>query len=223
MLRTTGLFLIFAGLALGETQSGSVTSGSQPIPGATVVAICGNGNHDNNDRITTVTDDLGRFEMGGLPSTPCRFTVAMFGFEAPPREVTASVSPLTFDLNLQTRATLPPDPTAPAAATTEQAGAGRQGRRRPAPTDSTDTTANTTPSPTPQAANGPGRGGFGGPGRGGPGRGGFGRGGQAAQAAQAGNAPANQGFQSLSLQQNGENQIDSELGAGRSTGRRRWR
>ena len=50
------------------------------------------------DKITTVTDDAGRFEMGGLPSTPCRFSVAMFGFEAPPREATASASPLTFDL-----------------------------------------------------------------------------------------------------------------------------
>ena len=84
MLRTTGLVLIFAGLALGETQSGSVTSGGQSIPGATVVAICG------TDKITTVTDDAGRFEIGGLPSTPCQFSVAMFGFEATPRETTAS-------------------------------------------------------------------------------------------------------------------------------------
>src|SRR5580658_2746700 len=163
MLRTTGLFLIFAVLALGETQSGSVTSGGQPIPGATVVATCG------DDKITTVTDDAGRFEMGGLPSTPCRFSVAMFGFDSPPREATASASPLSFDVSLQAHATLPPDPNAPAAATTEQAGAGRQGnRRRPNPADTTSgagnaASPNAAPGATQQAGNGngPGRGGFG--------------------------------------------------------------
>src|SRR6202161_3688489 len=130
MLRTTGLFLIFAGLALGETQSGSVTSGGQPMPGATVVATCG------DDKITTVTDDAGRFEVGGLPSTPCRFSVAMFGFDASPREATASATALTFDLSLQARATLPPDPNAPTTAAPQQAG-GRQGfRRRQNATDS---------------------------------------------------------------------------------------
>src|SRR6202167_3843909 len=127
MLRTTGLCLIFAALALGETQSGSVFAGGQPIPGATVVAICG------DDKITTVTDDAGRFEMGGLPSTPCRFSVAMFGFDAPAREATVSTTPLTCDLKLQPRAGLPADPNAPAvsstAATPEQAG-GRGGFRR---------------------------------------------------------------------------------------------
>src|SRR5580698_9584577 len=116
MLRTTGLVLIFAGLALGETQSGSVTSGGQPIPGATVVATCGASGNDSEAKITTVTDDAGRFEMGGLPTTPCRFSVAMFGFDAPPREATASASPLTFDLSLQAHATLPADPNAPATA-----------------------------------------------------------------------------------------------------------
>src|ERR1700722_8816171 len=85
MLRTTGLFFVFAALVLGETQSGTVTSGGQQIPGATVVATCGA--DQTAAKITTITDDAGRFEMGGLPSTPCRFSVAIFGFEAPPREV----------------------------------------------------------------------------------------------------------------------------------------
>jgi trimeric autotransporter adhesin len=222
MLRTTGLILVLAGLALGETQSGSVTSGGQPIPGATVVATCG------DDKITTVTDDSGRFEMGGLPSTPCRFSVSMFGFDSPPRETTASASPLTFDLSLQAHATLPPDPNAPTAAPTEQAGAGRQGtRRRPNPADTTSgagtaasASGNAPPGAAQQAANGngPGRGGFGGPGRGGFGRGGRGANAQAAnaQAAQGGNGSANQGFQNLSLLQNGDNQVDSELAPGAS-------
>jgi trimeric autotransporter adhesin len=205
MLRTTSLVLIFAGLAFAETQSGSVTSGGQPIPGATVVAVCG------TDKITTVTDDAGRFEIGGLPSTPCRFSVAMFGFDAQPREATASAAPLTFDLRLQAHATLPPDSSAPTTPAPEQTAGGRQGfrRRQNAGGDSGNTQQ--------QAGNGngPGRGGFGGPGRGG-----FGRGGQAAQGAQTANGPANgqptQGFQNLNLLQNGDNQLDSELAPGAS-------
>ena len=37
---------------------------------------------------------------------PCKFFVSMFGFEPLQRDVTASASALTFDLTLQTRATL---------------------------------------------------------------------------------------------------------------------
>ncbi len=203
MLRTTGLILIFAGLAFGETQNGIVTSAGQPIPGATVVAVCGADGNDSKDKITTVTDDAGQFEIGGLPSTPCRFSVAMFGFDAAPREATASASALTFELRLQAHAILPPDPNAPAAPAPAQAAGGRQGfrRRQNAPDAGT----------TPQQAgtgNGPGRGGFGGPGRGG-----FGRGGQSPNAP-AGAQPANQGFQNLNLLQNGDNQIDSDLAPG---------
>ncbi len=190
MLRQTGLVFIFAGLALGETQSGSVTSGGQAIPGATVIATCG------DDKITTVTDDAGRFEMGGLPSTPCRFSVAMFGFDSPPREVTASSAALNFDLRLQTRATLPPDPNAPKTPAPEQAG-GRGGFRRRQ--NGADPILGNTPQ---QTGNGPGRGGFGGPGtRRLRTRRPVGEGGQAGN----GQPAANQGFQNLSLLQNGEN------------------
>ncbi len=193
MLRATGLVLIFAGLALGETQNGTVTSAGQPIPGATVVAVCG------ADRITTITDDAGRFEMGGLPSTPCRFSVAMFGFDSAPREATASATALTFDLRLQAHATLPRDPNAPAAPAPEQAAAGGRGFRRR--------------QNSPDAGNAPQQAGTGNE----PGRGGFGRGGPAARTANgtAANAQAaNQGFQNLSLLQNGDNQIDSDLAPG---------
>src|SRR5215471_17029367 len=76
MLRLTCLaLLIFAGIAAADVQTGMVRSGEQPIPGATVTAECG------TDKITTTTDDAGRFEMGGLPSTSCKYTVLMFGFE----------------------------------------------------------------------------------------------------------------------------------------------
>ncbi len=147
MLRITSFFLAIAGLAFAETQSGVVRSAGQAIPGAAVTAICG------TDKINTVTDEAGQFELGGLPSTPCKFFISMFGFEPTQLDVTASPAPLTFDLKLQTHATLAAEPSvAPAA---------------PAPP------------PTERARRGPGRGGFGG-GRGGFG-GGPGRGGAAAQ------------------------------------------
>src|ERR1700744_2603816 len=100
MIRIAVLALILGRLAFGATESGVVRSGGQPIPGATVTAICG------ADKITTVTDDAGRFMMGGLPATPCNFSISMFGFEPAQREFTASDTPLDFDLKLQTHATL---------------------------------------------------------------------------------------------------------------------
>src|SRR5271156_2158833 len=111
LLRLTTLCLLYTGLAFADVQSGMVRSGGQPIPGAAVTAVCG------TDKITTVTDFDGRFEMGGLPSTPCRFSVAMFGFEAKQQEAKASSTALTFDLALQPKATLPPEdvPVTPAA------------------------------------------------------------------------------------------------------------
>lgn len=210
MVRTTFSILFFAAVALGETQSGTVTSGGQPIPGATVTATCG------SDKITTVTDDAGRFAMGGLPSTPCSFTVAMFGFDAAPRQVTASAAPLTFDLKLQAHATLP--------GASEQAGAGRQGFRRRAETAEGGNPPSGANAQTSNGnAPGAGRGGFGrgGFGRGGFGRGGFGRGGQGQngqaanqQGGQANSPQANQGFQNLSLLQNGDNQFDTDIAPG---------
>jgi len=111
MFRTTGLLFVLAALlaaaASAETQSGIVRSGGQPIPGAAVTAICG------TDKITTVTDDAGQFELGGLPSTPCKYTIAMFGFEPAQRDLTASANAATFDLTLQTHATLAVEPAAP--------------------------------------------------------------------------------------------------------------
>ena len=101
MLRLICIALFSAGLAVADVQTGVVRSGGQPIPGAAVIAECG------ADRIETVTDGEGRFEMGGLPSTPCTFRVAMFGFDRAEQAVKASSSPLAFDLKLQARATVP--------------------------------------------------------------------------------------------------------------------
>ncbi len=106
MLRSACLFLlIFAGIAAADVQTGVVRSGGQAIPGATVSAECG-----ADSKITTTTDDAGRFEIGGLPSTSCKYTVLMFGFEPAQKDAAASSTPLGFDLSLQTHATMPTAP-----------------------------------------------------------------------------------------------------------------
>ena len=114
MLRSSCLILlIFAGVAAADVQTGIVRSGGQPIPGATVSAECG-----ADSKITTTTDDAGRFEIGGLPSTSCKYTVLMFGFEPSQKDAAASSTPLSFDLTLQTQASIPVAPTpAPAVIT----------------------------------------------------------------------------------------------------------
>ena len=112
-----------ATLAFAETQSGVVHSGTQVIPGATVVADCGSG------RISTVTDEAGRFELGGLPATDCRFSVAIFGFEPARQQAKPAGTPLAFELQLQRRATLPANPDAPQEAN-RRGGPGRGGFNR---------------------------------------------------------------------------------------------
>lgn len=193
MLRLTSLFLFSIALASADVQNGVVRSAGQPIPGATVTALCG------SDKITTVTDGDGRFEMGGLPSTPCRFSAAMFGFEVAQSNVTASSTLLTLDLRLQAKATLPPadEPVEVVKAAPPATGAEAK------PAAATPAAAPDAPKPSlaaAQAAQTPQRGG-GGRGGNGAGRGGQqtaanagGRGGREGQGTQG---PT--GFQSLSL------------------------
>jgi hypothetical protein len=105
MLRNSCLaLLLFAGVAAADVQTGVVRSGGQPIPGASVTVQCG------TDKIPTVTDEAGRFEVGGLPSTPCKYTILIFGFEPVEKDAAASATPLGFDLKLQTRASVPVAP-----------------------------------------------------------------------------------------------------------------
>jgi hypothetical protein len=105
MLRKSCLaLLIFASVAAADVQTGAVRSGGHPIPGASVMVQCG------TDKISTVTDDAGRFELGGLPSTPCKYAILIFGFEPAEKEAAASATPLAFDLKLQDRASLPVAP-----------------------------------------------------------------------------------------------------------------
>ena len=178
MLRTAGWFFVVAGFAFAETQSGVVRSGGQAIPGAAITAICG------TDKITTVTDEAGQFELGGLPATPCQFFVSMFGFEPSQRNVTASSSPLTFDLKLQTRATLGAEPSV--------APAGRRLHLKP-------------PGAVVPVVEASDRGGFGG----GPGRGGAAAQPGTAQGgtpnAVAGPGRGGQGFRNLNLVPNADN------------------
>jgi hypothetical protein len=206
--------LIFAGIASADVQNGIVRSGGQPIPGATVTAECG------TDKITTVSDDAGRFEIGGLPSTSCKYTILIFGFEPLQKEAAASSTPLTFDLTMQTRASIPvapgatppvvaaaPTPTTPAATTTAAT-----------PAATPQTTAAATPGMMPSMAGRGGPGGAGG-GRGGQG-GGFGQGG--GRGGQGGQGGGRGGFQSLSLTQNadslGSDAPASILGGADATG-----
>ncbi len=197
------LFLLTSILTAGavsasaETQAGVVRANGLPIPGAAVLVECG------TEKIRTVTGPDGRFEVGGLPATACQFQVGMFGFDAVQLEAKASATALSFDLKLQTRATLPVEKSAQPAVASRAAAA--------------------TPG-TP----GPGRGGFGG--RGGEGRfpgggrggdptlAGAGRGGQAGGPGAPGgrggggrggpggaqDAGQGGGFQNLNLVQNGE-------------------
>jgi hypothetical protein len=176
MLRSTFLVLVLAGLAVADTQTGSVKSGGQAIPGAAVTAECG------GEKISTVTDETGRFELGGLPANPCKFSIAMFGFEPAQAEAKPSETPLGFDLKLQTRATLPAEPGAPVASTAERPAF----RQRP--------------------GGGPGRGGFAGAG---PGRGGFPQPGAGARGGGAQAPGGRGGFQNLNLVQNTEPSPDA--------------
>ncbi len=195
MFRSTCLaLLIFAGIASADVQTGVVRSSGQPIPGASVTAVCG------TDKIPTVTDEAGRFEIGGLPSTPCKYTVLIFGFEPLQKDAAASSTPLVLDITLQKRATVPvapgatpppavvsqtpaPAPNNAAATPATPAGPGRGGVPSGAGTQGNGTGPR-------NAANGNGRAGQGGPAAGG-------RGGQNAQNARG-------GFQALSLNQNAD-------------------
>lgn len=188
MLRSTCLaLLIFAGVAAADVQTGVVRSGGQVIPGATVTAECG------TDKITTVTDDAGRFEMGGLPSTACKYTVLIFGFEPLQKESAASATPLGFDITMQGRASIPVAPGAPAVVAPAPVTAPPPAATAPTPAAPVD--LGTMPSLTGGRGGQPG------------GRGGAqaaGRGAQAASGRGGQAAGGRGGFQALSLTQSGD-------------------
>src|SRR6185437_6773231 len=188
MLRSTCLaLLMFAGIASADVQNGVVRYQGQNIPGATVTAECGK----DTDKITTVTDDGGRFEIGGLPSTSCKYTVLLFGFQPLQKDSTASATPLTFDLNMQQGSAS--IPVAPSAAPTVTAATPAPAAGAPAPSQASAPNLGQRPSLT--GGQGSGRGGQNAAG----GRAGQNAGGRGGQNGRGGG-----GFQSLSLTQNGD-------------------
>src|ERR1700679_1759917 len=86
--------------------------------------------------------------MGGLPSTPCKYTVLIFGFEPLQKEAASSSTPLALDITMQSRASIPVAPGAAPPVVSAVAPAA-------APAAAPTTTAAAAPAPTAPAA-GPG-------------------------------------------------------------------
>jgi trimeric autotransporter adhesin len=79
-----------------QAQSGLVKSGNQPIPGATVTATVG------TQKITTTTDQNGRYVLPGAPGGECTIEVQMFGFQPATKKLNCAASEKAdFSLQLQ--------------------------------------------------------------------------------------------------------------------------
>ncbi len=76
-------------------QSGVVRSSGQPIPGATVTAIQG------NSKVTTITNQDGRFSFSPLGEGAWVLEVSMFGFAPAKKEITPGAANANLDINLQ--------------------------------------------------------------------------------------------------------------------------
>ena len=86
----SSISLLIAALNLAG-QTGAVKSGGQPIPGATVIATAG------DKKVTTTTDEAGRYEFTELAPGPYSFEVRMFGFESAKKDGAAG-TPVDFTL-----------------------------------------------------------------------------------------------------------------------------
>jgi hypothetical protein len=82
-------------IALG--QSGVVTAGNQPIPGATVKAAQG------ERSLSTLTGDNGAYQIDGMTPGAWTVTVEMFGFTTARKEVTIGATPSKIDFTLALR------------------------------------------------------------------------------------------------------------------------
>ncbi|MGI8743314.1 MAG: TonB-dependent receptor domain-containing protein [Bryobacteraceae bacterium] len=89
-----------------RAQTGVVQSGGQPIPGATVTATQG------GRKITTTTDDNGRYEITGLAPGAYTVDISIFGFKASQRQFDQSASSASAEwtLELQPRVAAGPRP-----------------------------------------------------------------------------------------------------------------
>ncbi len=81
-------------------QTGIVKSGGQTIPGATISATLG------TTKLTSLTDDGGRYSFTGLTAGTWNFQVDMFGFQPARKEVQVTGAAQTLDWTLELRSGL---------------------------------------------------------------------------------------------------------------------
>jgi hypothetical protein len=80
-------------------QDGLVRASGQPIPGASITASQG------TQKISTITDEDGRYHFDNLPTGEWEFTVEMFGFAKATQKLTIGIAsiPFEWDLKLEPR------------------------------------------------------------------------------------------------------------------------
>src|SRR5438067_1468635 len=95
-MRTLPLIVLCVGLPwVSFGQTGIVTSGGQPIPGATVTATQG-------ERVLrTLSDERGTFQFTGMGPGTWTIESDMFGFAHMRRDVQVSATPTRIDVALQ--------------------------------------------------------------------------------------------------------------------------
>src|SRR5580658_6657576 len=98
------LAVLGVSLPLAFAQSGTVTSGGQPIPGVIVRATLG------ERALTTATDENGAFQFTGMLPGTWSVEAEMFGFDPLKRDVVIAADPVKIDLTLQLQARVPGAP-----------------------------------------------------------------------------------------------------------------
>jgi trimeric autotransporter adhesin len=99
-------------------QDGSVRASGQPIPGASITAVQG------TQRVSTITDEDGRYHFDQLASGDWEFTVEMFGFAKLTQKLTIGIASIPFEWDLKLEA---PKPVAAAPRRGPGQGGGRGG------------------------------------------------------------------------------------------------
>src|SRR5580704_9867953 len=92
------LALLGVSLPLALAQSGTVSSGGQPIPGVIIRATMG------ERALTTATDERGAFQFTGMLPGTWSVEADMFGFDPLKRDVIIGTDPVKIDLTLQLQA-----------------------------------------------------------------------------------------------------------------------
>ena len=110
------LTLVSAGLLTAAQHSGSVRAGGQAVPGATVTAVSG------DKKISTSTDEDGKYAFEDLPAGMWLIEVELFGFtkQGRPLSVGADATTMEWTLELQPRTTVTTRRTAPVRQTNGQ-------------------------------------------------------------------------------------------------------